>query len=77
MKIIKRSGSEVLFDREKIVLAIKKANNRKDVNEKERLSPYSSKDKWEYVSYETAAASGTRRMRCAIRSASCLRASSR
>ena len=38
MKIIKRSGSEVPFDREKIVIAIKKANNRSEVNEKERLS---------------------------------------
>ena len=38
MKIIKRSGSEVLFDREKIVLAIRKANNRQEVNEKERLT---------------------------------------
>ena len=38
MRIIKRSGSEVAFDREKIVHAIEKANNRTEINENERLS---------------------------------------
>ena len=36
MKIIKRNGAEVLFDREKIATAIKKANVR--VDEKKRLT---------------------------------------
>ncbi len=36
MKIIKRSGKEVVFDIDKIILAIKKANN--EVSEAERLS---------------------------------------
>ena len=38
MKIIKRSGAEVLFDRDKIFQAIQKANSRAEVNQSERLS---------------------------------------
>ena len=37
MKLIKRNGSEVIFDREKIVVAVTKANEA--VNEKQRISP--------------------------------------
>ena len=36
MKIIKRSGEEVAFDKEKIVNALKKAN--KEVAERDRIS---------------------------------------
>ena len=38
MKIIKRSGAEVAFDREKIVLAIRKANCRTELEDKDRLT---------------------------------------
>ena len=37
MKLIKRNGSEVIFDREKIIVAVTKANEA--VNEKHRISP--------------------------------------
>ena len=36
MKIIKRSGQEVVFDKEKIVAAVRKAN--KEIVESERIS---------------------------------------
>ncbi len=37
MKLIKRNGSEVIFDREKIIVAVTKANEA--VDEKQRISP--------------------------------------
>ena len=36
MKIIKRSGQEVVFDKEKIIAALRKAN--KEVSERDRIS---------------------------------------
>lgn len=52
MKVIKRNGSEVVFDIEKIIAAITKAND--SVEEGARLTPFRSSASpraWSYTVY--------------------------